>query len=75
VDEAGIEAALREAGAHEVKLEAIVVTTARVRSEGIATAQSTADKVEEFWKVKGITVDEPTRDRVRSKLGELEAVR
>lgn len=73
VDDAGIEAVLRDAGAHEVKLEAIVESETRVRSEAIAHVQSTAEKVDLYLVAKSIDVDEGGRTRLHSKLEQLEA--
>jgi hypothetical protein len=73
VDEAGISAEITNGGAWDVKLEAIVESETRVRSEEIVRATSTAEKVEAFWRAKQIEVDGPTRDRVLGNLAELEA--
>lgn len=73
VDESVIEKVFLADGAHDVKLEAIVETDTRVRSEEITTVQTTAEKVEAFWRAKSIDVDEPTRERVFSNLAEMEA--
>jgi exonuclease SbcD len=73
VNEELIRTALRRAGAHEVKLEAIVEAEVRVRSAEIVQTQSLTEKVEAFWRAKGIDVDEATRTRVHGKLAQLEA--
>lgn len=72
-DEVKTEKILLAAGAHEVKLEAVVEAETRVRSAEIVDIQSLPEKVDAFWRAKGIDVDEPTRDRVHGKLADLEA--
>ena len=72
VDEDAVRRALISAGAHEVKLEPVLVHEARVRSTEIATARDTWDRVRAFWAAKGIAIDDATAERVRRKLEEIE---
>ncbi|HET6373225.1 MAG TPA: metallophosphoesterase [Candidatus Polarisedimenticolia bacterium] len=73
VDEDAIVRALLAQGAAAVKLEAVIVQEARVRSEAIVTATSSWEKVEAYLSAKGIEIDEPTRARIREKLAAIEA--
>lgn len=73
VDEDAIRRALIDAGAHEVKIEPAVEHEARVRSAEIVTATDTWSKVEAYITAKGITVSEEQRERLRSKLAEIES--
>jgi hypothetical protein len=59
-------------GAHEVKLEAVLVHEARVRSQAITTARDTWDKLVAYWQAAGIDVPEAQRARLRAKLDEIE---
>lgn len=72
VDEAAIEVILRALGAYDVKIEAVLVHEARVRSTEIVSATSTWEKVLAYWSAKQIDVPEATRARVRQKLDEIE---
>jgi len=72
VDEAAIERDLRSAGAIEVKLEAVLVHQARVRSVEITTAADTWAKLEAYWAAAGIVVPKANRLRISSKLDEIE---
>lgn len=72
VDEAAIERALRAAGAHDVKIEAVVVQENRLRSELITVARTTIEKIEAYWEAKGINLDETTRARLIAKLESIE---
>lgn len=73
VDDAGVEAAIRARGAHDVKLEPVLVHQDRVRCAEIAKAETTFDKLRAFWVAKGIDVPEANRVRIREKLEQLEA--
>ena len=73
VDEDRLREALMGMGAHEVKLEAIVEQETRVRSEQITAARDTWSKIEAWLVVKGIEIDAPTRERLRTKLAAIEA--
>jgi exonuclease SbcD len=61
-----------ENGAHEVKLEAVLVHEARVRSTEIVSAQATWEKVQAYWTAKGISLSDAEKDRVRDKLARIE---
>lgn len=73
VDEDEIRQALLVQGAHEVKLEAVIVQETRVRSEAIVSARSNLDRVMAYLAAKGETVDAETMARIAAKLAELEA--
>ena len=73
VNERTITALLLAAGAHEVKLEAIVEVQERVRCEQIVTAQSLWEKVQAYLQAKQITLDDTKLDRLRTKLGTIES--
>lgn len=68
-----IEEALLEAGAAEVKIEAVLVHQDRTRSAEIVTAASTWEKLLAYWHAKGIEVDDGRRGRLHAKLLEIEA--
>jgi exonuclease SbcD len=72
VDEDAIRAALLAAGAHEVKLEAVLVHEARARCSEIVTAESTWDRVLCYWRAKQVQVTHEQADRVHRKLLEME---
>jgi exonuclease SbcD len=72
VNEGRMEEWIRKYGAAEVKLEAVIVQEARVRSEAIVRAVSNWERVEATWQAKGIEVDEATRARSREKLAGIE---
>jgi exonuclease SbcD len=74
LDERAIAESFRRAGAHEVKLEAVVEAETRVRAEEIAQATSIAEKVDAYFRAKGIDIADAARERLHSKLGELEAL-
>src|SRR5690606_4842873 len=61
-------------GAISVKVEEVVEATTRARAPEIAVAQTIADKLEVFWRAKGIEVSEARRGKLFSKLAEVEAV-
>jgi exonuclease SbcD len=71
VDEAALGAVFEEAGAHEVKLEAIVEASVAERSPEVAAARSLAEKLDAYLDAKGLDVD---RARLHARLSELEAV-
>jgi len=72
VDRDVIEKILLADGAHEVKVEAVVVSDTRVRSEEIATATSVTEKVQAYLQAKNIPVEPVQFDRLVEKLGGLE---
>lgn len=72
VDEGRITDGLLNAGAHSVKLEAVLVHQDRIRCTEIATAADTWAKCLAYWQAKGIDVPENTRERLRLKLEEIE---
>jgi len=72
VDEADIERGLLNAGAHEVKIEAVLVHATRVRCAEISAARDTWERVEAWLAAKQIATDEPMRERLRAKLAEIE---
>lgn len=72
IDEAAIEKFLRDAGAVDVKLEAIVDHQARVRSEDIVAARTVIEKCDAYWKAKGEDIPPEMRERLTAKLDELE---
>ncbi len=64
----------KAAGAHDVKLQRRMLPTTRVRSEAIATARTTAEKLEALWATlapENRPSDE-ARARLLAKLAELE---
>lgn len=76
----GFEQSLREHGAHEVKLEPVIVHEARVRCAAIAEARSTWERVLAYLRSQygpGILRPDDVRqiDRVEQKLAELERSR
>lgn len=73
VDEAGVEGQALAMGAHSVKLEAVLVHQARVRSAEIVTAKDTFEKLTAYWSAKSIEVPDLQRLRLRAKLDEIEA--
>jgi exonuclease SbcD len=73
VDDTRIEQHLRSAGAHDVKLEAVLEHQARVRSIEIVSAQSTWEKCLAYWKAKQMEIPEASLARIRAKLDEIEA--
>jgi exonuclease SbcD len=73
VDEDQIRSALLARGAHEVKLEAIVEQSARVRSELIVEAKDSFQKIEAWLAAKEIEIDDAARERIRVKLAAIEA--
>ena len=72
VDGARIERIIRDAGAADVQMEAVIEHEARVRSAEIVTATTTFDKVRAYWNAKQITLDDATVERVRQKLSTIE---
>ena len=73
VNENAIEADLLAAGAHEVKIEAVLEHTERVRAAAIVEARDTWDKLTAYWTAAGIDVPDATKERIRSKLAEIES--
>lgn len=73
VDENALRQAYERQGAAEVLVEAVIVTEARARAPEIVRSQTTAEKVDAYLAAKGIVVDEPGRERLRAKVGLLEA--
>ena len=63
--------AMKEAGAHSVKLEEKVIAETRARIPEVAAATRLPEKVEAFWKAKGFVPGE-RREHLLSKLDELE---
>lgn len=59
-------------GAASVKVEEVVEATTRARAPEIAEAVSIADKLEVFWRAKGIEVSPERKERLFSKLVEAE---
>lgn len=73
VDEQVITAILTRAGAHEVKLEAVVTSEVLVRSEEITRSATTAAKLGTYLSSKGIVLDEAGRARLYTKLAAMES--
>lgn len=71
-DVAEIERKLREAGAAEARVEIVVATEARVRSEKIVGAGSTWEQVLAYFDAKGIAVDETRMASLRDELARFE---
>jgi DNA repair protein SbcD/Mre11 len=72
VDVASLEMLIRQAGAEDVKLEAIVQSETRARAPEIVTADTLPEKLDAYLQSKSIEVDEPTRSRLHAKLGVIE---
>jgi exonuclease SbcD len=72
VDDDAIERALRADGAVDVQIEAVVEHENRVRSTEISAAATTWEKADAFFKAKGVQLEDAQRERLQSKLGELE---
>lgn len=60
-------------GAHEVKLEAVIVQETRVRSEAIVTARDNLARVKAYLDAKGIEPDAETMERIAANLAAIEA--
>lgn len=73
VDEEAFELCLREAGAAEVQIEAVVEHSNRVRAAEISAATSTWEKAQAFFAAKGLQLEDAQRTRLQSKLSDLEA--
>lgn len=71
-DEAIIRKVLEEAGAAEVKIEAVVEHQNRIRSEAIVTAQSTLDKVRAYLESKQETLSPEGMARLERNLETIE---
>lgn len=76
-DAAKAEAAKRRAemlaaGAKSVKVEEMVIASTRARAPEIAEAKTIADKLEAFWASKNIRLREDRKDRVLSRLTQLQ---
>jgi len=64
---------LKEAGAHEVKIDRRVIPKTRIRSEAIVTAKTTAEKCAAYWSTLGPAAPtDEQRERALVKLAELE---
>lgn len=72
IDEAAMERQLRDLGAHEVKMEAVVEASTRVRCEDIVTATTLEDKVRAYLHAKQITIDEAQWERLVAKIAIVE---
>ncbi len=72
VDEGLIRKILEEAGAAEVKIEAVVEHSARIRSEAIVTATTTREKVVAYFQAKGELMLKETFERLERNLAEIE---
>ncbi|KKK80353.1 hypothetical protein LCGC14_2824340, partial [marine sediment metagenome] len=72
VDEDNIEKILREYGAHDVKIEAVLQHEVRIRSEEIVSATSTWEKVEAWLKATGKDLTDEDRDRLKASLDSIE---
>jgi hypothetical protein len=59
-------------GAVSVKVEEVVRASTRARTPEITAATTLPEKLETFWRAKGIRMDDERRPRVLGKLGELE---
>lgn len=75
VDEERYTAELVRLGAEEVTCEAVVEHQARVRSEEIVRAQTTFEKVATWARAKSIPIEDAQGERLRARVGELEALR
>jgi exonuclease SbcD len=73
IDEDRIDRELRRHGAHDVKVEAVLVHESRVRSTEIVTAQTTMEKIRAYWAAKSIEVSDEQAARVEAKLATIEA--
>ena len=72
VDEDKLRKILSDAGAHDVKIEAVLVHQDRVRCEEIALATTTWDKLLAYYASKGIEINDATAERLQSKLATVE---
>lgn len=72
IDHDAIREAYIVAGAHDVKLEAVIVHETRARVPEIVEARDVWSKITAFWKAKGIEVSDEQQERVREKLVEVE---
>jgi exonuclease SbcD len=72
VQEDKIAAVILEAGAADVKVEAIVKHEARTRSEAIVTARATIEKIQAYLEAKGESLDDVVMGRITEKLAEIE---
>jgi exonuclease SbcD len=71
-DEPMIRRVLEGAGAHEVKIEAVVEAETRARAPELAQATTTWEKVETYFGAKGIELESEQAARLEAKVGELE---
>jgi exonuclease SbcD len=69
VDGAVLQDILLSAGAHDVKIEAVVEAETRTRAPEITTRTSVADKVEAYLDAKKVEADRP---RLRAKVEDIE---
>lgn len=72
VNDGAVRMAFTSDGAAEVKLEPIVVSETRARAPEIIETRSTSEKVEAYFRAKSIELGEGQRERIESKLDELE---
>lgn len=72
IDDSALENLLREAGAVDVKLEAVVEHADRVRSETITRATTTKDKVHAYFEAKGLVLTPEERARLDAKVDDLD---
>lgn len=72
VDEDAIRKHLAQGEPAEVKIEAVVEAETRARVPEIVHVPTTAEQVESYLRAKGIEVDDVQRERLRTKVGELE---
>lgn len=72
VNEDAIERILVADGAAEVKIEAVLVHQARIRSEEIVVARNAWDKVLAYWTAKGITMDDAEKAELQFMLAAAE---
>jgi DNA repair exonuclease SbcCD nuclease subunit len=60
-------------GALHVKLDDEVIANTRARAPEVATAETTREKLEVLWRVRGTTPDDDRKGRLFTKLDRLEA--
>jgi hypothetical protein len=75
VDEDAIRRAILDAGAHEVRIEAVPEVVSRVRCEEIASASGLFDELIAWAGATGKVIDDEQRERLRLACSELEAPR
>lgn len=72
VDEHAIEQIFLAEGAEKVKIECIIEHYAHARAPEIVTLHSTSEKLDAYFRVKDIEVNEYEHDRIHAKLSALE---